>query len=150
MQGADMTYETRVLSITVAQALARVSAYLSDPRNFPQWASGLAGGLDAVAEDASAGEDGSLWRASSPAGEVSVRFTPANDHGVADHWVLLPDGTTVYVPLRAVANGSGTEVSLMLFRLPSMDALKFEEDTQWVMRDLRRLKDVLESRGEGT
>jgi hypothetical protein len=145
-----MTYETRVLSITVAQALGRVSAYLSDPRNYPQWASGLAGGLDAVAAAAStAGADGTLWRASTPAGEVSVRFTPANDHGVADHWVLLPDGTTVYVPLRAVANGSGTEVALMLFRLPSMDTRKFEEDAQWVMRDLRRLKDVLESGGEG-
>jgi len=143
-----MTYETRVLSITVAAALVRVSDFLSDPRNFPKWASGLADGLTAVVEDSPAGAFPTLWKASTPAGEATVRFTRANDYGVADHWVFLPDGTTVYVPLRAVANGSGTEVSLMLFRLPSMDDRKFEEDAQWVMKDLRCLKNVLESRGK--
>jgi len=139
-----MTHETRVLSITVEQPLAKVCAYLGEPLNFPQWASGLAEGLASFAEDSSEGGDPTLWTAQTPLGEVTVRFSPANDYGVADHWVFLPDGTTVYVPLRAVANGGGTEVSLMLFRLPSMDEQKFEEDAQWVVRDLRSLKTALE------
>ena len=141
-----MTFETRILTITVEQPVATVCAYLCNPLNFPEWASGLGGGLASIGEDSSQGADPTLWKARTPEGEVTVRFSPANDYGVADHWVFLPDGTTIYIPLRAVANGGGTEVSLMLFRLSSMDAGKFEEDAQWVMRDLGSLKAALERR----
>lgn len=139
-----MTHETRVLSITVRRPIEAVRAYLADPLNFAQWASGLAGGLAPIGDDAAEGTDTTLWAAQSPQGEVTVRFSGTNDFGVADHWVFLPDGTTVYVPLRAVANGEGSEVSLTLYRLPSMDDAKFREDGEWVMRDLRNLKTVLE------
>ena len=59
-----------------------------------------------------------------------MRFSGNNEFGVADHWVFLPDGTTVYVPLRAVANGDGTEVTLTLYRQPSMDDAKFQDGRQ--------------------
>jgi hypothetical protein len=142
-----MTFETRVLTITVAQPVGVVSAYLADPRNYPQWASGLAGGLSSLAGKSSEDADPHLWSTRTPQGEVTIRFTAANDFGVADHWVYLPDGTTVYVPLRAVANDSGAEVSFTLFRLPSMSAEQFEQDAAWVLRDLQALKAAL---GSGT
>lgn len=143
-----MTQESRVVSITVQRPVAEVRAYLADPLNFAQWASGLAGGLAPIADDGSPGSDPTLWTAQSPQGEVTVRFSGTNEFGVADHWVFLPDGTTVYVPFRAVANGDGTEVTLTLYRQPSMDDAKFQEDGQWVVRDLDRLKSVLEKRAE--
>ena len=90
-----MICETRVLSITVKHPIAAVRAYLSNPLNFAQWASGLAGGLDSIGEESSAGADPTLWTARTSAGELTVRFTPANDYGVADHWVFLPDGTQI-------------------------------------------------------
>jgi hypothetical protein len=142
-----MTHEARTISITVQRPVAEVRAYLADPLNFAEWASGLSGGLAPLAEDSSQGSDPTLWTAQSQQGEVTVRFSGNNDFGVADHWVFLPDGTTVYVPLRAVANGDGTEVSLTLYRQPSMDDGKYREDGDWVERDLGRLKSVLESRG---
>jgi hypothetical protein len=37
---------------------------------------------------------------------------------VLDHTVVLPDGTEVYVPMRVVPNGGGSEVMLVLFRQP--------------------------------
>jgi hypothetical protein len=43
-------------------------------------------------------------------GDVHVRFSPENPYGVLDHWVTLPDGTELYMPLRVVANGDGAEV----------------------------------------
>jgi hypothetical protein len=141
-----MTHETRHLSITVQRPVAEVRAYLADPLNFSQWASGLAGGLASLSEDSAPGSDPNLFAAQSPQGEVTVRFSGANDFGVADHWVFLPDGTTVYVPLRAVANGDGTEVSLTLYRQPSMDDATFAADSEWITRDLDRLKSVLEQR----
>lgn len=140
-----MTFEARNLSITVCRPLAVVCDFLAHPMNFPQWASGLASGLaplDALAEGAEA--DSGVWTAQAAQGDVTLRFSPPNDLGVADHWVLLPDGTSVYVPLRAVANSEGAEVILTLFRQPSMDARQFEDDAQWVMRDLQQLKAVLE------
>jgi hypothetical protein len=130
----------------VQQPVEVVRAYLSDPLNFTQWASGLASGLAPLSDDTAAGSDPTLWTAQTSQGDVTVRFSGNNDLGVADHWVFLPDGTTVYVPLRAVANGEGTEVSLTLFRLGSMDDAKFQEDIRWVTQDLESLKSVLEGR----
>jgi hypothetical protein len=48
--------------------------------------------------------------------------------------------------MRVIANGAGSEVTLTLFRQPDMSDAKFAEDAEWVARDLRRLKDVLEGR----
>jgi len=141
-----MTHETRVISITVQRPLAEVRAYLADPLNFAEWASGLAGGLGPISDESSQGSDPTLWTAQSAQGEVTVRFSGTNDYGVADHWVFLPDGSTVYVPLRAVANGNGTEVALTLFRQPAMYDARFREDGEWVRRDLDKLKTVLEER----
>lgn len=77
-----------------------------------------------------------------------MRFSPPNPFGVADHWVTLPDGTVVYVPLRAVANEEGTEVSLTLFRLPTMSDARYDEDAALVERDLASLKQLLNARKE--
>ena len=141
-----MTHETRLLSITVQRPVAEVRAYLADPLNFAEWASGLAGGLEPISEEDLQESDPTLWSAQSAQGEVTVRFSGTNDFGVADHWVFLPDGTTVYVPLRAVANGDGTEVLLTLYRQPSMDDAKFRGDGEWVRRDLDKLKAVLDGK----
>ena len=84
-----MTFETRVLTITVAQPIGVVSAYLADPRNYPHWASGLAGGLSSLAGKSSEDADPQLWSTRTPHGEVTIRFTAANEFGVADHWVYL-------------------------------------------------------------
>jgi hypothetical protein len=50
----------------------------------------------------------------------------------------------VYVPLRVVPNGSGSELTFTLFRQPGMTVQKFKEDAEWVLRDLTKLKAVLE------
>ena len=45
-----------------------------------------------------------------------------------------------------VANGDGAEVTLTLFRLPSMDDAAFEADAAAVEKDLGALKTLLETR----
>lgn len=138
-----MPYESRTISVNITRPLDIVTRFLSDPSNFPSWASGLAGGL--ALSDADSDGDAPEWVASSSQGPIRVRFSPPNTYGVADHWVLLPDGATVYVPLRAVANGDGTHVALTLFRAEGMDDARFEVDAEWVARDLARLRTVLEA-----
>lgn len=139
-----MLYPSLVLSVSVDRPFQEVASYLADPRNFPQWASGLASGLEPKSIYAHNHAEAAEWIADTPQGRVTIRFSEPNDFGVADHWVHLPDGTTVYVPLRAVPNGSGSAVSLTLYRMPGTDEARFQADADWVRRDLAALKRTLE------
>lgn len=114
------TMTSRTLGISIDRDYDDVYGFLAAPENFAKWASGM----DATAE---------------------VTTTPANEFGVLDHTVHLPDGQDVYVPLRAVRNGTGSEVLFTLFRLPQMDDAMFAADAEAVLKDLRVLKGLLES-----
>ncbi|ACG72846.1 conserved hypothetical protein [Anaeromyxobacter sp. K] len=129
------TLPVRHLSTSISRPPADVYAFASRPENLPRWASGLAAGIRQVAGE---------WVADAPAGTVRIRFAPPNDLGVLDHDVLLPGGDTVHVPLRVIANGTGSEVVFTLLRLPEMTDERFEADARWVEADLARLKALLE------
>ena len=73
-----------------------------------------------------------------------VRFTSHNPFGVMDHWVDLPTGQTVYVPLRVIPNRDGCDVQLTLFRQPAMSDVDLARDVAWVERDLAALKALIE------
>jgi hypothetical protein len=133
---AASTLPSQTISVGISCAPAAVYAYLSQPRNFAQWASGLAETLECV--------DGQ-WRAQTPAGPAVLHFCAPNDWGVADHTVEFSGGVQVYVPLRVVANGGGSEVCLTLFKQPSMSDADFARDIGWVQRDLQTLKELLEA-----
>jgi hypothetical protein len=113
-----------------------VYAYTSNPENLPQWAAGLGAGIS---------RKGAHWEVDTPQGKVGLHFTPRNEYGVLDHTVKLPDGTRVYVPMRVLANGEGSEVVITLYRQPEMDDAAFERDAGMMQDDLARLKHVLES-----
>lgn len=114
------TMESRTLSVSIDRPLGEVYEFLAEPANFPRWAKGL--DLD-----------------------QDVRFSERNPFGVADHSVFLPGGQEVYVPLRAIRNGSRTEVLLTLLRQPEMTDEVMERDAQMMRQDLLALKRVLES-----
>lgn len=128
-------FEARPITVSIARPADQVYDFACQPESFPRWAAGL-GGLT---------RDGGGWIAHGPDGDVGVRFSPRNSHGVLDHWVTLPDGTEISIPLRVMANGDGAEVTLTLFRLPGMDDARFERDQGMVAADLAKLKALLES-----
>ena len=130
-------FESRHVSIRIHRPAAEVYAFTREPESFTRWAAGLASGLT---------RDGDHWIAHGPGGDVKVRFSPENAHGVLDHWVTLPDGTELYMPLRVVANGEGAEVGMTLYRPPTMyDDAAFDRDAAAVARDLAKLKALLEA-----
>jgi hypothetical protein len=47
--------------------------------------------------------------------------------------------------MRVIANGDGSEVVLTLIRLPDVTDEQFASDAEWVERDLRALKALLEA-----
>jgi len=127
--------ESRYIARSIRRTPEEVYRFVSDPRNLPQWAAGLAGSLERVGEE---------WHAQAPMGRVKIRFAPPNALGVLDHDVTLDSGLSVHNALRVIPNGSGSDIVFALFRLPSVSAAEFEADGAAIARDLETLKALLE------
>lgn len=127
--------EIRKIGIVVDRSAAEAYDFLSVPENFPRWASGLGSSLRRVNGE---------WIAQTAEGPATVSFSERNSFGVLDHSVTLPQGTSVYVPLRVIPRGRGCELELTLFRQPGVSDEKFAADAAWVLRDLETAKRLLE------
>ena len=129
------TFQSRTISIAIERPPGEVYAYAATLENLPKWARGLG----------SLGErSGDEWVAQTEQGAVRIRFTEQNQLGVLDHDVTLPGGAVVHNPMRVMANGSGSEVSFTLFRLPGVTDAELEADAAQVLQDLQALKALLE------
>ncbi|MEO6908112.1 MAG: SRPBCC family protein [Abditibacteriaceae bacterium] len=129
-------YELRTLTIFIARPFEDVYEYLATAENFSQWAAGLGNGVRFV--------DGA-WIADTPRGAITIRFSKRNEFGIVDHYVVPQPGVEIYVPMRVIANGFGSEVLFTLFRLPEMTDEQFEADGVLVQQDLATMKQILES-----
>lgn len=123
------------LSVHIDRSVPDVYAFVADPANLPRWAPGLGG--DVVEEDG-------RWFVETPGGRAQIAFVAPNDLGVLDHDVVTPTGETVHVPLRALADGDGTEVVLTVRRSPGMSDADLDRDVAAVRADLDLLRRVLE------
>jgi hypothetical protein len=140
MQNADtMTLPSQTLQVTIARNAQDTYAYLSDPHHMNEWAKGIGASITPTA-------DKYTWQVQTPNGPAKVRFTEQNAFGVADHYVNDGKRPEVYIPLRVLANGSGSEVIFTLFRLSHMTDEDYQRDKAAVQKDLDKLKQVLESR----
>lgn len=54
----------------------------------------------------------------------------------------------IYVPMRVVANGAGSEVLFTLFRMPGVTDEEYAADTGLLEQDLGTLKQLMESNRE--
>jgi Polyketide cyclase / dehydrase and lipid transport len=129
-----MTAEARTLTVSVERDPRAVAEYVADPRNLATWAGGLA---------RSVRQDGARWMVDTGAGQVEVDFAPPNPFGVVDHRVS-GGGVDVFVPMRVVPNGDGSEVMFTIVRDAASSDADFERDTSLVAADLQRLKQILE------
>lgn len=126
--------ESKTISVSIERSPKDVYDFVSNPANLPKWASGLGASVESIAGE---------WIARAPQGPVKFRFVERNDFGVLDHYVSPTPGVEVYIPMRVVANGAGSELVFTLFRQPGMSDAKFQEDAEWVQRDLNALKKLL-------
>jgi hypothetical protein len=130
------THEVRILNTSIDIPFETAYAFAHLPENFPKWAAGLSSSLHKSNEG---------WVADTPTGTAVVTFAGRNDFGVLDHRVKVEGQPEVYIPLRMMANGTGTEVELVLYRQPDMTDADFERDAGLVAKDLASLKKVLEA-----
>jgi hypothetical protein len=125
---------SRTLSVPIACSPQKVVDFVSNPANLPQWASGLCLSVKQTAAG---------WIAETPYGPMPIRFVEKNSLGVLDHYVMTTPGVEVYVPMRVLPNGEGSELLFTLFRTPDMSDAKFDEDAALVRQDLDTLQKLL-------
>ena len=137
---AGMASRSRHISERIDRIPAEVYEYARDPANLPHWAPGLGTSVE---------ESGGQWFVQTPEGRAGLAFAARNDFGILDHHVSLPSGEIVYVPMRVIADGDGSEVVFTLQRRPGMTDDELARDAGLVAADLARLRQVLESRPTG-
>lgn len=128
-------FESRTLSVSIACPPARVQEFASNPENLPKWAEGLGKTIR---------KNGNAWIVDTPQGPAEIRFADENGFGVLDHFVKTASGIDVYVPMRVMPNGTGSEVVFTIYRNTNASDEEFAEDAKLVGRDLLKLKTILE------
>ena len=127
--------KSRTLSVAIDCDPRRVYEFVSQPENLPKWAR-------MFCQSIKKSKDG--WIVETPQGPVKARFTEKNQFGIVDHYVSPMSGVEVFVPMRVVPNGSGSEVIFSVFQPADMSEEKFAEDIRWVEQDLNTLKSIME------
>ena len=129
---------SRVITQGVQCPWRHAYALAADPMRLPDWASGLAKSTLTPA--------GHHWVVDTPQGRARLRFAPANEFGVLDHWVTPEGAAELYMPFRVIdVGGDACELQFTLLRQPHMDDAAFAHDAEWIAKDLRALKDLLEA-----
>ena len=127
---------SRTITCSINRPPSEVYNFASNPENLPQWVRSFCLSVKKSGDD---------WLMETPTDFVRICFVPANEFGVLDHVVMLPDGQSILNPMRVVANGEGSEIMFMLFQLPEMTDEQFAKDARMVEADLQTLKTVMES-----
>jgi len=127
--------QSKTLNVSINADPKKVYDFVSDPENMPNWAGAFCQSVGKVRGE---------WVIKTPEGPMRIRFCQKNEFGILDHFVSPAPGAEIFVPMRVVPNGSGSEIIFTLFRMPDMTDEKFTEDIKWVRRDLESLKTVLE------
>jgi hypothetical protein len=130
-----MTSQSWHVSERVGRPAAEVYGFAADPAHLARWAPGLGHSVEQVA---------GRWFVDTPAGRARLDFAPRNDLGVLDHYLTMDSGEVIYVPMRVIADGDGSEVVLTVRRRPGMTDAEFMADGDAVAADLARLKRILE------
>lgn len=124
------------LSVSIACTPATVTAFVADPRNLPQWASGLC---------RSVRQAGDEWIVDTGEGEVGFAFVGPTEYGILDHRITPASGWPALMPMRVVPNDAGSEVLFTAFRPSSMTDAEWSKDLALVQADLQKLKQILEA-----
>ena len=107
----DAMMKAKTISISIKSHPKKVYGFISNLENLPRWASSTFPSVKEVNGE---------WVIDTPNGQNKVRLAERNNFGILDHNVKLTSGVEVYVPMRVVKNGDGSEVMLTVFQTPEM------------------------------
>jgi len=127
--------KSHTISISIRKDQKTVYEFISNLENLPRWASSTFPFIKETNGD---------WLIDTPQGQNKVKLAEKNNFGILDHYVKLPSGVEVYIPMRVVKNNDGSEVMVTVFQTTEMTNEIYEEDLQTVKIDLNQLKTVIE------
>jgi hypothetical protein len=128
---------SRIINISIQRDHRTVYGFVSNLENLPRWAGKAFKSIKQL--------DGE-WIAETTQGTVRVSLVERNEFGVLDHYVKTSTGTELFIPMRVVKNGDGSEVIFTLFQTPEMSDVQFDEDAKLVEQDLFSLKNIMEGK----
>jgi hypothetical protein len=126
----------KTLAVSIDRKPKEVYEYITNPENLSEWAKTFS----YLVKKSESGE----WIVETPEGEMKIKYVEKNEFGVADHYIITPQGQEIYNPMRVFPNSTGCEVIFTIFQASGMSDVKFLEDAELVERDLKSLKDVME------
>jgi hypothetical protein len=127
--------KSKTMSASIKSDPESVYDFVSNLENLPRCASSTFPSIKEVNGE---------WVIDTPNGQNIVMLTERNNFGILDHHVKLTSGIEVYVPMRVVKNGDGSEVMLTVFQTPEMTDERHAKDIQTVEDDLNHLKILIE------
>ena len=129
---------SRTLSVSINSKPKAVYEFVLNLENLPRWAKMFCRSIKLLNGE---------WIAEILQEQAKVRITKRNDFGILDHYVKLlssPNVDEVFVPMRVVQNGDGSEVIFTIFELAGMAEERYAEDIRMVEQDLKNLKSIVE------
>ena len=119
-------FRSITLSIAINCPHKKVYKFVSDINNLPKWAMTFCYSIKKSKGD---------WTIETPQGPLKIRITPKNEFGILDHFIV-DRGVVIFVPMRVVQNGKGSEVTFTLFQRPEMSNEQYAQDIAFVRADL--------------
>ena len=126
---------SRTISVSIRRDPKVVYEFILNLQNFPRWARSTFQSINQL---------NGKWVAETAQGSVTIDLTERNNFGILDHFVKLSSGAVIFVPMRVIKNGEGSEVIFTLFQTADMPDDKFAEDAKSVKQDLNILKNLVE------
>lgn len=119
---------SRTISVSIKRDPKVVYEFVLNLENLPRWARMAFRSIKQLNGE---------WVADTPQDSVTVNLTERNDFGILDHYVKTHSGVVVFVPMRVIKNGDGSEVMLTVFQTTDMSEEKFVQDIALVEQDLK-------------
>jgi len=126
---------SRTISVSIRRDPKVVYEFILNLENFPRWARSTFQSINQL---------NGKWVAETAQGSVTIDLTERNNFGILDHFVKLSSGAVIFVPMRVIKNGEGSEAIFTLFQKEDMPDNKFAEDAKSVKQDLNILKNLVE------
>lgn len=125
---------SKTITISIARDPKAVYDFISNPENFPKWAKTFCLSISRKERK---------WVIETKQGPMELKITEKNEFRIVDHSVRPEKGHEIYVPMRVVANGTGSEVIFTVFQQTDMSHDSFAKDISLVEQDLQSLKETL-------
>ena len=109
--------------------------FLAQPQNLPVWATEFCSDIR---------PHGNAWLATTPNGEITVRYRTDSEFGIVDYLLSPAPGIELLAASRVLPNDDGAEYTFTQFQAPGMPDAAFGAQVDALRLELANLKHLME------